>query len=84
MVDISKNGVQFRTTETLQPGDAIYMTMRFPDVPEPVKLKAEVRWVREERKVGIENYSHVIGAQFIEYTPHGWDLIAAAMKGGES
>ncbi len=80
MVDISEDGVQFRTSCPLEVGDAIYMTLRFSNVKEPVSLKAEVRWVREEKKVGIEDYTHVIGAQFIEYTPQGWDLIAAAMR----
>jgi len=80
MVDVSKNGVQFRTTEPLQNGDALYMTMRFPNMRETVKVKVEVRWTREEKKVGIENYTHIIGAEFIELTPKGWDLIAAALK----
>ena len=80
MVDVSKNGVQFRATEPLEIGETLYMALRFPNVREPVKVKAEVRWTREEKKVGIENYTHVIGAEFVEFTPQGWDLIAAAMK----
>ena len=80
MVDVGKDGVQFRTTELLQQGDIVFMTLRFPDLREPVKLKAEVCWAREEKKVGVENYTHVVGARFVEFTPHAWDLIAAAMK----
>ena len=80
MVDVSKNGVQFRTTEPLQRGDALYMTLRFPNMRDTVKVKVEVRWAREEKKVGIENYTHVVGGEFIELTPKGWDLIAAAIK----
>ena len=80
MTDISKNGVQFRTTEPLAAGEALYMTLRFADVREPVKVKVEVRWSREEKKIGIENYTHVVGGEFVELTPKGWDLIAAAMK----
>ena len=80
MVDISRNGVQFRTTEALNAGENLYMTLRFPDVREPVKLKAEVRWAREDKKVGIENYTHIAGTQFTEYTPEGWDAIVAVMR----
>jgi hypothetical protein len=47
MVDVSKNGVQFRTTEPLQHGDALYMTLRFPNMRDTVKVKVEVRWPRE-------------------------------------
>jgi len=81
LVDLSMNGVQFRTTEALESGETIFMTLRFPNAGEPVKVKAEVRWSRGEKKVGIENYTHVIGAQFVEYSPDGSDLIAKALRG---
>lgn len=81
MVDISKSGVQFRAIAPLEIGESLYMTLRFVDLREPVKLKAEVRWVREERQVGIENYTHIIGAEFLDFGPRAWDLIAAAVKG---
>ena len=80
MVDISKNGVQFRTTEALDSGETVFMTLRFPNMRQPVKVKAEVRWSKEEKKVGVENYTHVVGVHFTEYSPDGWDLIAAAMS----
>jgi len=80
MVDISKDGVQFRTTEPLDMDEALYMTLRFSHLREPVKLKVRVCWTRDEKKVGIENYTHVVGVQFLEYTPHGWDLIASAIR----
>lgn len=80
MVDISMDGVQFRATEPLETGDTIFMALRFPSLRQPVKLKAEVCWSREEKKVGIENYTHVIGAHFVEYSPDGWDLIADTIR----
>lgn len=81
MIDISKNGVKFRATEFLEPDETLFMTLRFTGVREGVKLKVRVCWSREEKKVGIENYTHIVGAQFVEFTPHGWDLIAGAMRG---
>lgn len=80
LVDLSMNGVQFRTTEPLECGETIFMTLRFPNMREPVKVKADVRWSRNEKKVGIENYTHVIGAHFVEYSPNSWDLITTAMR----
>ncbi len=80
MVDIGRNGVQFRTTAPYEVDETLYMTLRFPNVREAVKVKARVRWVREQKKVGIENYTHLVGAEFVEFTPRGWDLIASAMK----
>jgi len=80
MVNVSKDGVQFRTTESLDENENLYMTVRFPGIREAVKLKVAVRWSREEKKVGVENYTHVVGAQFLEFTPRGWDLIAEAIR----
>jgi len=80
MVDISRSGVQFRTTESLEIGSTLYLTLRLSDMKEAVKVRSEVRWSREERKVGAENYTHVIGAEFIDFTPRAWDLIAAALR----
>ena len=80
LVDISNNGVSFRTTETIDHGESLFMALRFPQLGEPVKLKAEVCWVREEKKTGIENYTHLIGARFVEYAPDAAGLIGKAMN----
>ena len=80
VVNIGKDGVEFRATEYLEQGEVIFVTLRLATVSEPIKLKAEVRWASEEKKVGVEDYTHIIGAQFVEYTPHAWDLIVTAMK----
>ena len=80
MVDISRTGVQFRATGPLEIGENLYMTLQFVEAPESVKLKVVVRWVREEKKVGIENYTHLVGVEFVEFSPHAWDLIAAALR----
>ena len=80
LVNVGRDGVEFRTTEYLDQGEVVFMTLRFAVVPEPIKLKAEVRWCREEKKTGVEDYTHMVGAQFVEFTPHAWDLITAALK----
>ena len=80
MLDVSKNGVHFRTTEALEIGEVLFMTLRFPNVRRPVKVKAEVSWCKAEKKIGVEDYTHVVGAHFTEYSPDSWDLIAVAMR----
>ena len=80
VVDLSKTGVQFRTTEMLESGETIFVTLRLPQSSEAIRAKAVVRRSREERKVGVENYTHVIGAEFVECTPRNWELIAAALQ----
>jgi Tfp pilus assembly protein PilZ len=80
MLNVSKNGVQFRTTEPLGVGETLFMTLRFPNVFKPVKVKAEVCWCKDEKKVGVENYTNIIGTHLTEYNPDSRDLIAAAMR----
>ena len=79
LVDISGSGVSFRTTEAIDRGESLFMVLRFPQLGEPVKLKAEVCWAREEKKTGIENYTHLIGVRFVEYAPDASGLIIKAM-----
>ena len=80
VIDLSRSGVQFRATEDIPVGEELFMALRLPELPESVQLKAQVRWIRSEKKIGIENYTHVVGAEFVEFTPRGWDLIASALK----
>ncbi len=55
------------------------MALRFPQLGEPIKVKAEVCWVREEKKTGIENYTHLIGVRLVEYAHDASRLITRAM-----
>ena len=79
LVDMSGSGASFRTTEEIDCDETLFMALRFPQLSGPVKLKAEVCWARQEKKTGIENYTHLIGVRFLEYAPDAAGLIAKAM-----
>jgi len=64
--NVSKSGIQFRTAESLDEGETLYLKLHFPQVREVVRAKALVHWVREEPWAGIEDYTHVVGAEFVE------------------
>jgi hypothetical protein len=73
--NISKSGIQFRTTERLNDGETLYLKLHFPQVNEVVRAKAQVRWVREEPWAGIESYTHVVGAELIEVPSKAWTVL---------
>ena len=81
IVNISKSGLAFRTSEPVEAGQHLAITLRFPAVREQCKLKAEVRWVLPERKIGQETYTHIAGARFVEYSPEAWAVIQRVLKG---
>ena len=80
VTNISRTGVQFRTTEPVSENAKLYVTLRFPGVKKAATLRAETRWVLEERKIGVENYTHLVGAQFIEYSPAAWEVLQKILK----
>ena len=63
---IGESGLQFRAPERLEEGKTIYLKLHLKDVSCPLRAKAQVRWVREEPWSGIENYTHVVGAVFVD------------------
>ena len=73
--NISKTGLQFRTVEELNEGETLYLKLHFPHLEYPARAKAQVRWVREEPWTGIENYTHVVGAEFTECSSDAWAVL---------
>jgi len=73
--NISKTGIQFRAAEAVAEGETVYLKIHFPSIQKPVKVQARVRWVREEPWSGIESYTHVIGAEFVQYSSDAWAIL---------
>lgn len=80
LTDIGKNGVQFRAADDLKEGDTLIISLRLPGAKGPTRLKAEVRWTREEFWSGIETYSHVVGAEFTELSSKAWTVLQEAVR----
>ena len=75
LVNISNGGVQFRTLEPLAEGLRLSATLTLPEVHGAPTLKLQVRWAREERRIGGVEFTHVVGARFIEYSPEAWHVL---------
>jgi hypothetical protein len=68
-------GLQFRSSEALEEGATLYLKLHMAGTARPVRAKAQVRWVREEPWSGIENYTHVVGAVFIDCPSETWAFL---------
>jgi len=80
IVNLSKGGVAFRTGEPLAEGTQLAVGLIFPGGKARVQAKIEVRWVREERKIGTITYTHVVGARFTEYSPEAWEQLNRVLR----
>jgi len=75
VVNLSKGGMGVRTTAPLKVDAMLDVEMGLPGFRNPLSFKAKVRWVREQRKLGTVTYTHIFGAQFIEYSPESWQAL---------
>jgi len=80
LVNVTKNGLAFRTSETIAEGVRLQIAIVLPGRRTPVQVQFEVIWQREERKVGTMIYTHVIGGRFTEYSPEAWQTLNEFMK----
>jgi hypothetical protein len=75
VVNISKAGAGMRTIEVIEPEAMLDLTLLLHGVKKPVCVKGKVQWVREERKLGTVTYTHIVGLQFVEYSPEAWQAL---------
>ena len=75
VVNMSKSGMGMRLTESLKPDTLIEAKLVLPGVNSEINVKAQVKWLREERKLGTVVYTHLVGAHFTEYSPESWQTI---------
>lgn|GEM_PF-778178 len=66
--NISGGGLFISTQEVLPVGEIVELTIRFPDQPEPMKIKSEVVWSQPYHKLG-KNSETGMGVKFIELSP---------------
>jgi len=81
VTNLSRNGVQFRTTEALKAGTPLALVLHLPGDPTPVRMKAQAKWSVAERKVARDiTFTHVVGAQFTQYSPQAWEAVRKALR----
>ena len=80
IVNVSRNGLAFRATGRLPIGAKTPVTLVLPGVKTHLQLKGEVRWCREERKMGAVAYTHVIGLRFTEFSPEAWEALNKLLR----
>ena len=80
IVNLSKGGLAFRTTQPIDARIRLDIRMIFPSDKVECSVKAEIRWVLPERRIGAENYSHIAGAKFVEYSPEAWATVQRIVR----
>ena len=75
VVNLSRGGMGMRLTEPLKPQTLLDVKLELPGARTEVRVKAKVQWQKEESKLGTVHYTHIIGAQFTEYSPESWRII---------
>lgn len=75
VVSLGKGGMGVRVSAPVKEEAILDVQMELPGRREPLQFKAKVRWLREQRKLGTVTYTHVFGAQFIEYSPESWQAL---------
>ena len=69
--DISGGGISFITDEALESGTPLEIEMNLPDHPHPIRVMAEVIWLRsmKDPKHMYERLSMEIGVKFVSIAP---------------
>ena len=80
IVNLSKSGFAFRTDAPLPEGTKMSATLSLAGGKAHLQVKLEIRWAREERKVGTMVYTHLVGARFTEYSPEAWEGLNKVLK----
>ncbi|HRU04228.1 MAG TPA: PilZ domain-containing protein [Candidatus Brocadiia bacterium] len=80
VIDLCKTGVRFRAGEGLKPGDKLDLTICLAGSGQTARVRAIVRWVQAETWSGLETYSHVAGAQFVECSAKAWSVLQDALR----
>lgn len=80
IVNLSKGGLAFRTVEDVRADTRLELSLVFPENKGECKVKAATRWVLQERRIGLENYTHIVGAKFVEFSPEAWTIVQRVLK----
>jgi hypothetical protein len=77
IINLSKHGIAFRAVEPLAEKTQLPLTLILSGARQArlAGIKGEVRWCREEHKLGTAAYSHVIGVRITEFSPESWQTL---------
>jgi hypothetical protein len=64
MLDVSRGGVRFLTTEDIPLDTRLHLSIQVPGDPAPLKMDGWVRW--SAPNIG-QSFKHQIGVQFVAY-----------------
>ena len=77
VVDLSREGLRFRTGKDLKVGQTLSLTLRVDKASRAVKLEGKVVWVGPKDTQA----RSFVGVQFTDYKGHAWKVLREFDKG---
>ena len=69
--DLSEGGARFTSGNPFKVGDHLELEITCPRFPDPISVKAEIRWQRELRK----GFLYENGVQFLNLSPEDQEVL---------
>jgi len=77
--DVSSGGLFVKTETPLKRGEELWLELRLPELPEPIRVKSEVVWAREEGQEAF-NLDAGMGLKFLEITQTDHHVLKAYLE----
>ena len=77
VVEVTKEGMQFRSIEPLADGQGIVLMLRSQQHPKPARIKAQVTAVHPETRIGEKTYAFRVEAKFVNISTEAWTIVNA-------
>jgi type IV pilus assembly protein PilZ len=77
--NVSNGGLFVKTETPLKRGEELWLELRLPDLEEPIRVKSEVVWSREEGQEAF-NLDAGMGLKFFEITQKDHDVLKAYLE----
>jgi len=77
--NVSNGGLFVKTETPLKRGDELWLELTLPELAEPIRVKSEVVWAREESQEAL-NLDAGMGLKFFEITQKDHDVLKAYLE----
>jgi len=77
VVEVTKEGIQFRAIDPLAEGLGVVLMLRSQQHPKPAKIKAQITAVHPETRIGEKTYAFRVEARFVDISTAAWTIVNA-------
>jgi len=77
VVEVTKEGMQFRSIDPLDEGRGVLLMLRTQQHPKPARIKAQITAVHPETRIGEKTYAFRVEVKFVDISPEAWTNVHA-------